>query len=344
MTDIESVHSASRIDRKLPRVVIIATGGTLASVAKSAAQTTNYGDASLEADALLSEVPAINKLATVTTIQFCMIGSEHMTSEILINLRNVIDDVFSADAPDGLVITHGSDTMEETATFLDLTYNGHAPIVLVAAMRPAAALSADGPFNLYQAVSLAASPTACGRGVMMTWSNRIGSAMYTTKVSSRAVDAFDAGDKGLVGTFVDHRPVFYYPPSRSSGHPYLDVSGRGVVLPKVAILYGHQEMDAHLLRLVVDHGAAGIVVACTGDGTLPLEWAASEQKLLSAGIPVVRSSRLVSTYIAPRKGCITAGCYNPQKARILLMLALYAYQGSNISKIQELFDPMALEI
>jgi L-asparaginase len=330
----------------LPRVLVIATGGTLAGISDDPLATTGYRDAALGVDDMLRAIPGAQTIAKLTTMQFSKLGSENITSDHLMALTRLVNSTITSGEADGIVITHGSDTLEETAFFLDVTYNGRNPVVLVAAMRPATALSADGPFNLMQAIALAASPSSYDRGVLLTWSNRISSATYTTKASNRAVDAFTAPDQGYLGIFMDLTPQYYFMAARCPNRPYIDLWGKCFVassslnLPKVVILYGHQDMDVNILRLVFSQGlAAGAVVACTGDGTLPPAWVEAAQELAAQGIPVVQSSRVISSYVSPRANTLTAGHYSPVKARIILQLSLML--GLSRSDIQMLFDPAA---
>lgn len=324
------------------KVVIIGTGGTIAGVAASGHTTVGYSDAQLRISDLLQAVPGIEDVADVKLHNFCNLGSEYMDSATLWQLAKLAQSLLAENDADGIVITHGSDTIEESALFLDLVYGGQSPIVLVPAMRPASALSADGPFNILQAVALAAHPASFGRGIMITWSNHIGGAAYTTKSSSRAVDSFDASDRGLLGILQDTQPIFYMPPARLAHQGIFSriLSTQPTNWPKICILYGHQEMNADLLQAAVNCGAEGIIVACTGDGTLPLAWSEKIADLERHDIPVVRGSHVWSTYVAPRKGCITAGLFNPQKARIVLQLAVLTFGGGASSQLQQVLDPL----
>ncbi|KAM0558079.1 hypothetical protein ACHAPJ_005246 [Fusarium lateritium] len=323
--------------RSLPDIAIIATGGTIAGVATGSTATTGYKDASLAVDTLLDAVPEIKNYSVPHGIQYSNVGSENMNSTLLLGLSRLIHNLTTNGTADGIVITHGTDTLEETAMFLDLTYNGTAPIVMAASMRPSGALSADGPFNILQAVGLAASASASGRGVMLVLNDRIGSALYTTKTNTRSLDTFKAYEQGYLGVFLDVTPIFYFAPARASNRRFFNVS-KTESLPKVSILYGHQEMDSGLLQAAVANGAKGIVVACTGDGTLPESWIKTAASLTSKGIPIVRASRTGQSYVAPARGVLTSGNYNPQKARILLQLILNEHGGKDVDLIQEYFN------
>ncbi|KAK7544918.1 L-asparaginase [Phyllosticta citribraziliensis] len=330
----------------LPHVTIIATGGTIAGVQKSSTSTTNYKDSELAVDALIDAVPEVKDLAQINGVQFSNIGSENMNTSLLLRLSKLVTTLISNGSAEGIVITHGTDTLEESAFFLDVTYDMSAPVAMVAAMRPSTALSADGPFNIYEAVALASSKTAINRGVMMTLNDRIGSAVYTTKTNTRSVDTFKAVEQGYLGVFNDKTPVFYYYPARAYKKPFFDISGVDS-LPKVDILYGHIDSDVTLVNNSISNGAKGIVVACTGDGSLPTTWKEIAKYWTESGVPIMRSSRTGSSYVAPGKDNLTlgeysylnSGNYNPQKARILLQLVLNEFGGSNSSLVQKFFDP-----
>lgn len=331
-------------DANLPRrVLLLATGGTVAGIGDTPLMTSTYQDARLDADALLRSVPNVESVAKVTAITFSNIGSEYVTSKWLMSLLRTIREWIASGSVDGIVVTSGSDTMEETAMFLDLVLDGDLPVVMVAAMRPSTALSADGPLNLVQAISLASSRASWGRGALMTWCNHIGSARYTTKATSPSTDAWSAHERGLLGTLVDSKPIFYMPPSRHRAHLAQSLADldQAVSLPKVVILYGHQEMDIELLNFAwKSPSIRGVVIACTGNGTLPREWEDMEKEMTADGCPVVRSSRLWCTYVTPRSDVLTSGHYSPQKARIVLQLGLVAF-GASTCKLQSLLDENA---
>ncbi|KAK8159126.1 L-asparaginase, type II [Phyllosticta citrichinensis] len=322
----------------LPRVSIIATGGTVAGTNSDSTSTTGYKAGSLGVDALIEAVPALQNISSVSGIQFSNIGSQNMNTSLLLRLTKLATNVAANGSTDGIVITHGTDTLEETAMFLDLTYNESLPIAMAAAMRPSTALSADGPFNIYEAVALAGSKEAADRGVMIVLNDRIGSAMYTTKTNTRSMDTFKAAEQGYLGVFNDKVPVFYFEPSRVYKKPFFDVSGVDA-LPRVDILYGNIDMDVRLLNYSVSSGAEGVVIACAGDASLPDAWADAAKAFTEQGIPVVRASRTGSGYVAPADDTLTSGNFNAQKARILLQLVLNEHGGKNSTLIQEYFDP-----
>ena len=201
--------------------------------------------------------------------------------------------------------------------------------MFVGAMRPATAISADGPINLLAAVTLAGSPSAKGRGAMIVLNDRIASAWYTTKSNANALDTFKAVEQGFLGFFIDIKPIFYYRPSLPIGKQYFNLSSTSA-LPQVDILYGHQALNPKLASAAVESGAKGLVLAGMGAGgwTKP-GYAALEEVVSKYGTGVVSSRRTMDGYVEPSGDDVTysGGWLNPQKARILLQLALNAGYG-----------------
>lgn len=207
-------------------------------------------------------------------------------------------------------------------------------------MRPATALSADGPINLLSAVKLAVDEKAKGRGTMIVLNDRIASAHYTIKTNANAVDTFKADEQGYLGVFEDIQPIFWYPPARPIGYHYFDVSGSSIAkgLPRVDILYGHQEESPDLFRAAVDGGAKGIVLAGMGAGGWPDEAVEDLEKVLNeTDIPVVVSRRTAWGFVeGKREFGIGAGFLGPSKCRIQLQLALE--NGLSEEQIKEIFE------
>ena len=189
----------SPISSPLPRIAVIGTGGTIAGTAASAAQTTGYQAGALTVSHLLGAVPALGAIARIDGEQLASIDSKDISVELWVELSQRLDTLLASDAIDGAVVTHGTDTLEETAYFLHLTLKSAKPVVLTAAMRPATALSADGPMNLLNAVIVAAAPASHGRGVLVAFANRIHSARDVTKTSTFSVDAFESPETGPLG-------------------------------------------------------------------------------------------------------------------------------------------------
>lgn len=310
----------------LPNVTIYATGGTIAGSANSSAQTTGYQAGALGIDTLIDAVPEILSVANVAGVQVSNVGSESITTSILLNISQQVTASLNDPYCQGVVITHGTDTMEESAFFLDLTINSTKPVVFVGAMRPATAVSADGPENLLAAVTLAGSESAKGRGGMIVLNDRIASTWYTTKTNANALDTFKAYEAGYLGYFIDIKPIFYYAAVQPTGKVFFDVTGV-TELPQVDVLYGHQDLNVHLATAAVETGAKGLILAGMGaggwtdDGTEVLEGLVANN-----GTKVVVSRRTMDGYVEPQEteGMYGGGFLNPQKARILLQLGLNA--------------------
>lgn len=338
-TDFYNPYNAS-----LPNVTIYATGGTIAGAAASADQTTTgYEAGALGVDALLGAVPQLANVANVRGVQVANVGSEAVTTAILLRLAQEIRQ-HSLDDPacQGVVVTHGTDTLEESAFFLDLTLSDSSkPVVFVGAMRPATAMSADGPENLLAAVTLAASPAARGRGGLVVLNDRIASSWYTTKTNANALDTFEAREQGYLGAFINVQPIFYYDtPATPLGKPAAAFDVTGVdALPQVSVLYGHQDLDPGLATAAVAGGARGLVLAGMGAGG----WTDAGKAVLADlvarnGTKVVVSRRTMDGYVEPtgREGMYGGGFLNPQKARILLQLGLNA--GLEEDELRALFE------
>jgi L-asparaginase len=314
-----------------PGVTIYATGGTIAGASKSNTDTTNYKSGSITVEMLVSAVPELKDVATVSGEQIANVGSSDIGQQVLLKLSKAINSKLAEKDTHGVVITHGTDTTEETAFFLDLTVKSNKPVIVVGAMRPATAISADGPMNLLEAVTLAASKDSENRGTMVVLNDRIAPAFYVTKTNSTTIDTFRAVDQGYLGTFISGVPKFYYEPAKPVGKPFFDVS-KLESLPKVAILYSYQDQDIALLEAAVNDGAKGIVIAGSGNGSIPAAVKAKVKELVAKGITVVRSTRTGSGFVTTKEEGIGAGFFNPQKARILLMLALA--EGASAEKIR----------
>ncbi|KAF8246954.1 L-asparaginase [Wilcoxina mikolae CBS 423.85] len=308
----------------LPNVTIYATGGTIAGSASSNTDTTAYTSGVLGVQVLINAVPELVNISNVAGVQFSNVASGETISK----------DLQTGSA--GAVVTHGTDTLEETAFFLDLTIRSPKPVILVGAMRPATAISADGPMNLLEAVTLAASPKAQNRGAMIVLNDRIGSAYYTSKTNSNSLDTFQAVDAGFLGNFVGVVPRFYYAPALPTNKPFFDISST-TTLPKVEIIYSYQGVDPEMVFDAVRRGAKGLVIAGMGAGSFPEDADAAVLKVVEDyGTTVVYSHRTMDGYVpgAPVGG-IAGGFFNPQKARYLLMLALNARY--DYEKITEVF-------
>lgn len=322
------------------RITILGTGGTIAGFIDSTIATTGYTAGAIDIDVLIKAVPQIRDLADISWEQIANIDSSNMCDEIWLRLAKKIAKLF-AEGIDGVVITHGTDTMEETAYFLNLTIKSDKPVVLVGAMRPSTAISADGPKNLYNAVALVANKEAKNKGVMVAINDKILSARGVVKTHSLNVDAFSSPDFGDLGYIVDGKVFFYnnVTKAHTKNVPF-DVS-KLTSLPKVDILYSYSNDGSGVAaKALFEHGTKGIVVAGSGAGSIHKNQKDVLKELLKKGLKVVVSSRVVAGCVAvsdsdEKLGFISAEDLNPQKARVLLMLALT--KTSDPKKIQEYF-------
>ena len=326
----------------LPRVVVLATGGTIAGTGATTTTTVGYTVANVGVQALLDAVPELKRIAEVRGEQVFQIASENMTPEHWLALARRVSALLAGRDTDGVVITHGTDTIEETAYFLDLTVHSDKPVVIVGAMRPSTAISADGPMNLYNAVLLAGSKEAIGKGVLVCLNDQINAGRDVTKTNTSALDTFRTPDLGFLGVVAGGKVAFYREPTRRhTTRSDFDVASLAA-LPRVEIVpayagSGRMEVDA-----AVAAGAKGIVYAGVGDGSIALDVRPALAEARKKGIVIVRSSRVGSGIVA-RNGEVNDDVYdfvagdnlNPQKARILLMLALT--RTSDTHAIQQMF-------
>ena len=323
-------------------VVILATGGTIAGAAGSGVQS-GYTSGQVTIDAMVNAVPDITKLANIQGEQISNVGSQDMSFEIMLKLAKRIAELSAGKDVDGIVITHGTDTMEETAYFLNLVVKTDKPVVLVGSMRPSTAVSADGPLNLYNAVAVAADPEAKGRGVLLVMNDWIHSAQTLTKVSTTAVQTFMSPIRGLIGTTAYGVNEYYRYPHSKFG-PKTEFSVDGVTsLPRVDIIYADADMQPDMIDCSVEHGAKGIVIAGVGNGNMNKAALDACARASKKGVIVVRSTRVATGNVArnvevndDEMGFIASNDLNPQKSRILLSVALT--KPRKLPDIQRLFS------
>ncbi|MCG2586883.1 type II asparaginase [Massilia sp. TS11] len=327
---------------KLPHVVILATGGTIAGSGATTTTTVGYTAATVGVQSLIQAVPEMQKVARVTGEQVFQIASENMSNAHWLTLGKRVNALLAQSDVDGIVITHGTDTLEETAYFLNLVVKSRKPVVVVGSMRPSTAISADGPINLYNAVILAGSQEAIGKGVLVCLNDQISGARDVTKSNTSTADTFRNPDLGMLGYMQGNRAYFYKTSTRKHTlDTEFDISKLDS-LPQVDIVYSYANVNATALNALVAAGAKGIVHAGVGDGSLPNPVKDGLLKARKSGVLVVRSSRVGSGIIA-RNGeanddeldFVASDTLNPQKARILLMLALT--RTSDSKAIQQMF-------
>lgn len=317
---------ASFAQQVRPRVHIIATGGTISNMGSNPRRT---------ADELVANAPGISDVAAITTEQFSNVPSGAITQEMLRDLARRIRALErESNPPAGFIVTHGTDTMEETAFFLDLTVGGCPPVILTGAMRQANWAGADGPANLLNSVKLAASPEARGRGALLLMNDEIFLAREVTKSNTTRLNAFSAPEAGPAGVTDPDGIFFRSPPPASCPEPLIDID-RVNAFPRVDIIYSHIGADSTLVDALVAAGARGLVVAGVGRGGTTPSQGRALQRAVEKGIIVVTSNRTGGGRVGRptdpaslrdlpdgRGATIGAGDLNPQKARMLLSLAL----------------------
>jgi L-asparaginase len=330
---------ASAQSRK-PTVVILATGGTIAGAAASGTQAA-YKSGAVTIDAMVAAVPGIADLAQIKGEQISNVGSQDMSFDILLKVAKRINELAKSPDVHGIVITHGTDTLEESAFFLNLTVKTDKPVVMVGSMRPSTAVSADGPLNLYNAVGVAADPQAKGRGVLVVMNDWIHAAHSLTKTSTTAVQTFLSPVRGLVGVASYGKNDFYTRPEwKHTTQTEFDITTVSA-LPRIDIIFACADMSPDLIDAAVANGAKGLVIAGVGNGNMNAASVKAAANAVKKGVVVVRSSRVATGAVGrnvelndDELGFIASDELNPQKARILLALALLKQrQGTDLQNL-----------
>ena len=325
-----------------PSVVVLATGGTIAGAAGSDVQA-GYKSGQVGVEQLLAAVPQARKLATLRGEQISNIGSQDMNDEVWLKLAGRVNALAAMSDVAGIVITHGTDTIEETAYFLNLVVKSKKPVVLTAAMRPSTALSADGPLNFYNAVAVAANKEAAGRGVLVVINDWIHGASSLTKTNTTAVQTFMSPVWGLIGTVAYGDAEFYRGPvGRHTVDSEFSVE-KVTALPRVDIIMAYENMDGALIDAAVASGAKGLVIAGVGNGNMTASAVAALAAQAKKGIVCVRASRVTTGRVERnvelddnKLGFVASIGLNPQKARVLLRLALT--RTTDVKQIQRYFE------
>lgn len=318
------------------KIYVLACGGTIAGKAKSADDLTGYEAGKTSIGELLDAVPDVGDYADVKGEQFVNIDSSDMTEALWQALAARVQEVADCDDVDGIVITHGTDTMEETAYYLNLTVHTRKPVVLTGSMRPATAISADGPLNLLEAVQAAADAALGDCGVVIVMNSVIHSARFVEKTDTTHVDTFKGRQTGCLGYMQDGRVRLYQKPLRK--HTFSSELVSPATLPKVAVVYAYVGLSAEdVVQLA--QGKAGIVISGLGHGKMPAPVWTALQPLIKEGLVVVRAARALGGMVTPvssYEGTVTADSLTPQKAKILLQLTLG--RTKNPAEIQTFFD------
>jgi len=328
----------------MKRVTILAVGGTVAGSGPGSLDA-SYTSGTVTVDKLIAAVPDINKIATIKGEQISNIGSQEMNNEVWFKLANRVNELLTSGKADGVVITHGTDTMEETAYFLNLTVHSSKPVVMVGAMRPATGMSADGPLNLYNAVVTAADKNAMGRGVMVCMNDIVLDAKDVIKTNTTAVETFQGANYGKLAYIHNGKVFFNRTPENK--HTYQSVFNVDNLkeLPKVGIVYSYSNASELPMKAFIDAKFDGIVHAGVGNGNFYHTIFDLAVKAQQKGIQIVRSSR-VPTGATTEDAEVDDAKYhfvasqglNPQKARVLLMLALT--KTKDWQQIQQYFNQM----
>ncbi len=334
-------HAQTAASLKKPTVVIVATGGTIAGAGASAINSATYAAAKVPIDKLIAGLPELAEVANVRGEQAFQIASESFTNDKLITLGKAISALVKDPAVDGVVVTHGTDTLEETSFFLNLVLKTDKPIVVVGSMRPGTALSADGALNLFDAVVLAGAPSARGKGVLVMMGDDILSGRDAAKRINIKTSAFSS-QWGALGMVVERQAYWFRAPvKRQTMASEFDID-KLTALPEVAIIYGSGSMGTALAEAAVKSGVKAIVHAGTGNGSVPNYGVEGLQKARAAGLHIVRSSRIADGFVLrnaeqpdDKYDWVVAHDLNPQKAKILTALALTKTNSS--AELQRMF-------
>lgn len=331
-------------DLRLPVIKVLGTGGTIASKGSSSFQTAGY-EVDLTIQDLINTIPDLSTTCELQYEQIMNIDSKEIgTAELQHIYLKVVE---SIEECDGIVITHGTDTCEETAFFLESTVNTPKPIVICGSMRPSTAISSDGPMNLYQAIVVAADKRSRRRGVLVALNDRIGSGYYITKSDANSLDTFKSLGQGYLGNFVNNEVHYYFPPNKPSGMTnfYLNENQLTGEFAEVPVIFAHQGLNNQLIELAINQlDAKGLVLATMGAGSMSdatnkfICQISTEKK-----IPVIYSKRSMDGTVPigalPKMEnntfLVASGYLNPQKSRLLLQLCLD--KGLNIHEIRRTF-------
>ncbi len=325
-----------------PNVVILATGGTIAGAGADASKSATYQAAKVPVDKLIAGIPTLSEVANVRGEQVFQIASESFTNEHLLTLAKRVSALAKQADVDGIVVTHGTDTLEETAYFLNMVVHTGKPIVVVGSMRPGTAMSADGTLNLFNAVSVAASQNANGKGVLVAMNDEINSGRDVAKTINIKTEAFKS-IWGPLGMVVEGKNYWFrLPAKRHTTNSEFDIDQIDS-LPRVDIAYAHGNGTATAYRSFADQGAKAIIHAGTGNGSVAAPLVPVLRELRDKGVQIIRSSHVNAGGFVVRNAeqpddkydWAVAHDLNPQKARILAMVALT--KTSDSKEIQRIF-------
>jgi L-asparaginase len=325
-------------DAQLPRVVVLATGGTIASTYDPEAGALR---AALTGEEIVQSVPGLAEIARIDVEQIATVGSKDMTPAIWVTLARRANELLASPDVAGVLVTHGTDTMEETAYFLDLTVTSTKPVIMVGAQRAPVYFDSDGPRNMLNAVRVATSPEAIGMGTMVVMNGRIEAAREVTKTNTLEAETFQTREFGSLGVADLGAVRFYRAPLRRQTIPVAP----DAVLPRVEIVSMYAGADGRVIEALLDSGELdGLVIAGLGLAHIPDAAMDAVRSVREAGIPVVLSTRVQSGRIVPlyannvellEMGAVEADNLSPQKARVLLMVAMT--QATDVDSLREYF-------
>lgn len=335
------VMTISVIAKTKPTIYILATGGTIAGTGESTVGS-SYTAGAISVDQMLAAVPEINDIALIKGEQVAQIGSQDMNNEVWLNLAKRINELAAQPEVEGFVITHGTDTQEETAYFLNLVAKTDKPIVFTGSMRPSTALSADGPRNIYNAVACAVAPESKGKGVMVVMDDKIIGADDITKAHTLWTNTFQNPNYGPLGIMYNGKPIYSRESlKRHTTNSEFDITNLNS-LPQVDIVLSYANATDALVDAAVENGAKGIVVAGVGNGNMTTKMLDKLAQEAKNGVAVVRSSRINEGPTAQwdevnddELGFVASWYINPFRARVLLMLALT--KTNDYKEIQRMF-------
>ncbi|RDK05037.1 asparaginase [Cupriavidus lacunae] len=322
-------------------IVIIGTGGTIAGAGASATNTAAYQSAVVPVDKIIASVPEISKVANVKGEQIFQIGSESFNNERLLKLGKRVSELLKQPDVDGIVITHGTDTIEETAYFLNLTLKSDKPVVVVGSMRPGTALGADGALNLYDAVLVASNPASRGKGTLAVLNDEIHTGRDVTKSNTFKTETFRS-PFGPLGYVIEGRTLFYRLPARPHTLQTQWDIDKIDKLPEVAVVYAYGNANPASIDAAVKNGAKAIIYAATGNGSVGDYMVEPLKAARAKGVQIVRASRTGSGVVVrnaeqpdDKYDWIVTDDQLPQKARILMALALT--QTNEAKALQQVF-------
>lgn len=327
----------------LKRIKFIATGGTISARGKDRMDCKDYQSGYYTGKDFLEQIPEISTIAEVNVLQLSNFSSTRILTKHWLELKRLVEKSLNDENYDGVVISHGTNTLEETAYFLHLTVNSEKPIVCVGAQRPFSALGSDAAPNLLAALRVASDSLSYGKGVLVVMNDEINGAREVSKSSTYGLETFQSGKLGSLGSVGPDKAVqFYRAPQRKH-----TVESRFSKIPlenlkDIEIVYSYAGTKGDLIRFVSQSGIYdGIVLAGTGAGRVSAEEDAALKEAVEDGLVVVRSSRVGDGRVVPIESfqgysCVTADNLNPQKARILLMLSLCI--SNQVAEIQQFFD------